>query len=61
MKHSLLNKALWLRSDQFHPKLWDWDEYGLGRYYRIDRKYKQIRKPSQYKFKEHRHRHLSNN
>ena len=59
MKRSLLGRPLWQRSGQFHPKLWDILDYGLG-YYPTITKYKQMRKTSEYVFKEHRHKHLSN-
>ena len=60
MKKSLLRHPLWMRSSQFHPRLWDYDDYGLGWYGRIDRRYKPIRRQCCYRFKEWRHMHLSN-
>ena len=60
IKYSILKKALWIRSNQFHPKLYDWNEYPLSRYGNIDRRYKKMRRKSEYRFKEWRHMHLSN-
>lgn len=56
----LLAHPLWIRANQFHPKLWDWDDYPLSRYpMRADGNW--MRRKSEYIFKEHRHKHLSNN
>ena len=61
MKHSLLGRTLWQKSNQFHPVLWDWTEYGLGYYPIHNKKYGILKRKSQYTFKEqHRHMHLSN-
>ena len=60
MKHSLLERPLWQRSGQFHPVLWDYNDFGFGYYPMKEKNIIKIRK-SNYKFKEgKRHMHLSN-
>lgn len=58
-KRSLLGRPVWQRNNQFHPVLLDAYDYGLS-YYSMKAEKKQMRKTSEYVFKEHRHKHLSN-
>lgn len=59
MKRYILSKQLWIRSNQWHSHLWD-ELDSDEPYYPMRAEGNWIRKKGAYRFKEWRHRHLSN-
>lgn len=58
-KYSLLGRCLWMRSDNFHPKMVDWNEYPKG-YYPMRAKGNWMERKANYIFKRWNHMHISN-
>lgn len=59
-KYTLLYRPLWMRSDQFHPRMWDESEAMSNSCYPMMAEGNWIKRRCDYTFKEWRHRCLNN-